>query len=426
MQSRIKIKKYSAKPICQKRSQRKKKINLKSGIAYKNKSKSAKLKVHHRVPNRKNDGPGPGSYLPKSTWGTGGVPFGRRYAKVSTATPGPGAYHKTKTANKRKSKGCTFGRKIIRQVDDTPGPGAYNTRTMNQSKKRGCTFGKKITTSTQITPGPGAYNISSKPLTSRSKRGKEKRTQKSKSLLQPKTSRISKKTHSNGTRRLSYVQNTCGPGPGSYTPHLESTFGKKGMGFSIGKRLSYTSSSPSPGPGAYKSSSSNFCKGSGFSMGKKLRKPMEEIFPGPGQYNSNKSSLSTRGATISRQKKHTQQTIKITPGPGDYEFHTTFGKGPAPTLHQDTKRRVKSMCMNDRNNDLQYSDDSREEFPETLLHDTQQHTKTNESHLVDLDMGPYDTLFDDNLKLDDSLVQINIDDEPMIVNENTKETINGV
>merc|ERR1712130_1098768 len=129
-----------------------------------NKKKQTKNpKTPPRLVLKGEDSPGPGSYVVKSTWGTRGISFGKRYTKSFDPTPGPGAYKSPPTINQYKSKGCTFGKKLYYQTEPTPGPGEYNSRQSTYlPKKKGCTFGKKIIQRIHRTPGPGAYHISPK------------------------------------------------------------------------------------------------------------------------------------------------------------------------------------------------------------------------------------------------------------------------
>ena len=139
--------------------------------------------------------PGPGQYTPNDQSVLEHAPVVRvgtaqRTRSESVTRPGPGSYNSASFIGESAQwKFARTSRKTV-QANSNPGPGAYNTQPKDSA--RGYTLvGRKPHKSLKIVPGPGAYSPSKQETTPRFSMGRSSRNRSTASI---------------------------GPGPGTYSP----------------------------------------------------------------------------------------------------------------------------------------------------------------------------------------------------------------
>mmetsp|Transcript_48831 Transcript_48831/g.87937 ORF Transcript_48831/g.87937 Transcript_48831/m.87937 type:complete len:230 (+) Transcript_48831:101-790(+) len=180
------------------------------------------------------------------------------------STPGPGAYG---AGSRKRTPSYGFGTATRDQLrpSTAPGPGAYGSPQLSRPASAGPAFGhsRRANGSGHSTPGPGAYT----PNVNSTRQVHPKYT------ATPRRSGADYSSASFGT-----------PGPGTYGAQGKSPVGKRAPTYGFGTSLrGHNSSGPSPGPGAYNLRS----EGTGPKFSIRCRQehgPASSATPGPGSF----------------------------------------------------------------------------------------------------------------------------------------------
>ena len=244
--------------------------------------------------------PGPGAYVPVNPnfvspkW----TMTGRQEIKSLNTTPGPQDYRPEKP---RPARGSLMHGKIKYKDDESiknPGPGAYDASNIDAVRSKPPAFSLQARASynpmSARTPGPGAYTMP------------EARSKTAFSMTP--------------RRDLKHGPAVTTPGPAAYTlPQYKA----RAVGMGVGDRFGYKDSKGAPGPGAYTPSIDTYSVKEGvpkYSMTPRRDELKSSAkVPGPGEYVPAMDTVKVRSPRFSIRRRLDDSGSGVsTPGPAHY------------------------------------------------------------------------------------------------------------